>query len=214
MSNRIIVCENEQEILTKEVPGLSATFQGDGNLIKIGKNAKLQNMSCHISGDNNEILIGNNAEIRSMTVMMIFPCENRKLHIGENFFCVDASFYMNHKDNRVTIGNNCFFSADVTFNTVDGHPIYRLIDGKMINKGGNITIGNHVWLDYGCSILKTVELTDDIIVDANSLVTKSFYERNIVIAGVPAKKIKENVGFSSLTIPRYEQTFLRNREGL
>lgn len=51
-------------------------------------------------------------------------------------------------------------------------------------------IGNNVEIGFGASIIGNVTLADGIIVGANSLVNKSFFEKNIVIAGSPAKRIK------------------------
>jgi len=52
------------------------------------------------------------------------------------------------------------------------------------------TIGNNVDVGYGTTIIGDVTIADDIVIGANSLVNKSFKEKGIVIAGVPAKKIK------------------------
>lgn len=51
-------------------------------------------------------------------------------------------------------------------------------------------IGNNVDIGYGVTIIGDVEIADDIVIGANSLVNKSFTEKGIVIAGVPARKIK------------------------
>ena len=52
-------------------------------------------------------------------------------------------------------------------------------------------IGNNVDIGVGAVILGNVVIADGIKIGANSVVTKSFLEQNITIAGVPAKKIKE-----------------------
>jgi len=56
--------------------------------------------------------------------------------------------------------------------------------------GGPILLGNNVWLGSNSIILPNVILGNNIIVAAGSVVTKSFEENNIIIAGVPARKIK------------------------
>ena len=52
-------------------------------------------------------------------------------------------------------------------------------------------IGNNVDIGVGAKIIGDIEIADDIVIGANSVVTKSFLEKGIVIAGVPAVKIKE-----------------------
>lgn len=54
-----------------------------------------------------------------------------------------------------------------------------------------VKIGKYCWLGAGCKIMPGVELGDFTIVAAGAVVTKSFTEGHCVIAGVPAKKIKD-----------------------
>jgi acetyltransferase-like isoleucine patch superfamily enzyme len=54
-----------------------------------------------------------------------------------------------------------------------------------------VSIGKYCWLGAGCKILPGVTLGDFTIVGAGAVVTKSFHEGYCIIAGNPAKKIKE-----------------------
>lgn len=56
---------------------------------------------------------------------------------------------------------------------------------------GRIKIGNDCFIGQNALILLGVELADNIIVAAGSVVTKSFEEKGIIIAGNPARKIGE-----------------------
>lgn len=51
-------------------------------------------------------------------------------------------------------------------------------------------IGNNVHLGFGASVIGDVTLADNIWVAAGAVVVSSFEEPNIVIGGVPARKIK------------------------
>ena len=51
-------------------------------------------------------------------------------------------------------------------------------------------LGKRVDIGYGAVIVGDVYIADDIRIGANAVVTKSFYEPGITIAGVPAKKIE------------------------
>lgn len=53
-------------------------------------------------------------------------------------------------------------------------------------------VGGGIYLGAGAKLLIGVHLVDIIIVGSNAVVTKSFFEQNIVIAGLPAKKISDN----------------------
>jgi len=57
--------------------------------------------------------------------------------------------------------------------------------------GKPIRIGKYCWVGMGVIILPEVELGDFTIVGAGSVVTKSFPEGYCIIAGNPAKKIKQ-----------------------
>ena len=51
-------------------------------------------------------------------------------------------------------------------------------------------IGNNVDIGVGAVILGDIEIANNITIGANAVVTKSFKEEGITIAGVPAKKIR------------------------
>ena len=57
---------------------------------------------------------------------------------------------------------------------------------------GTPVIGNHNVIGVGAVIVGSVKLGNGLAIGANSVVTKSFTEDNIAIAGVPAKKISDN----------------------
>lgn len=50
-------------------------------------------------------------------------------------------------------------------------------------------IGDNVFIGPGARVLGDITIADGIVIGANSVVTKSFDEPNITIAGVPARKI-------------------------
>lgn len=76
------------------------------------------------------------------------------------------------------------------------NPTARFGDYCVIQNGVNISEkvngGNHIYLGTGAKILIGVCLPDDVIVGANAVVTKSVETPNVVVAGVPAKKISDN----------------------
>ena len=59
-------------------------------------------------------------------------------------------------------------------------------------EGGTPVLGNNIVIGVGTVILGNITIADGIAIGANSVVNKSFIEKNIAIAGVPAKKISNN----------------------
>jgi serine O-acetyltransferase len=53
------------------------------------------------------------------------------------------------------------------------------------------TIGDNVFIGPGARVLGDITIADGIVIGANSVVVKSFYETNITIAGAPARKISD-----------------------
>ena len=68
---------------------------------------------------------------------------------------------------------------------------FHKIETNTNNETG-VVIGNHVWVGANSTVLKNVTIEDGAIVGANSLVTKNV-SSNCVVAGNPAKVIKENI---------------------
>jgi Serine acetyltransferase len=53
------------------------------------------------------------------------------------------------------------------------------------------TIGDNVFIGPGARVLGGITIADGIVIGANSVVTQSFNETNITIAGAPARKISD-----------------------
>lgn len=66
-----------------------------------------------------------------------------------------------------------------------------------VNIASNVKIGNYVTIYPGVKIIDNITIADNVIIGANSVVTKDILESGITVAGVPAKKIS-NVGSVAL----------------
>lgn len=103
--------------------------------------------------------------------------------IGEN--CKLYSMLGTAEPYLVNIGNNVTVSFNVNVLTHDNSPI-KVIDGAT-DIVGKIVIGNNCFIGAGSLIIAGVELSDDTIVAAGSVVTKSVKEPRKIIGGNPAK---------------------------
>jgi acetyltransferase-like isoleucine patch superfamily enzyme len=89
--------------------------------------------------------------------------------------------------NGIEIGNNVFIGSGVKIISAN-HDFY---DYTKHTKAKSIIIGNNVWIGANSIILPEVNIADGCIIGAGSVVTKSFNKKNCIIAGNPAKIIKE-----------------------
>ena len=100
--------------------------------------------------------------------------------IGDGVLGEGVVFY--HRGNiiinpNVRIGEGCIFHGSCCIG----------------NRGQGDTrcpvLGKHVDIGYGAVIIGDIYIADNIKIGANAVVTKSFFEPGITIAGIPAKRI-------------------------
>lgn len=89
----------------------------------------------------------------------------------------------------ITIGDDCLIGPNVQLLAVthDVDPTLRL--AHKYNYSDNITLGNNVWLGAGVIVLAGVQVADNVVVGAGSIVTKNL-AANGVYAGNPAVKMR------------------------
>lgn len=68
---------------------------------------------------------------------------------------------------------------------------HNSVDNSQHDVGKPIIIGKHCWIGMGAVVLPQVELGDYTIVGANTVVSRSFKRGYCVIAGNPARIIKQ-----------------------
>lgn len=70
----------------------------------------------------------------------------------------------------------------------------RIQEGVCIGASGSLQtpiIGDNVFIGSGAKIIGNIEIGNNIAIGAGAVVTKSFAENGITVAGVPAKKISD-----------------------
>lgn len=135
-------------------------------------------------------------QIKHKGVYRIHP-ETSIRNANNIFLGYDARITLNcivwaGKNSTIVIGDNTLIGPGVQLHATNHG--YRLNFGPMTYQERvekDIIIGNDVWIGGNSVITTGVTLADGIIVAAGSTVTKSFEEKNIIIGGVPAKKITE-----------------------
>ncbi len=165
---------------------------GKGNKIIIAEGCKLYRCSFLIKGNNNVVVIGKNCQM-SKTSFWIKGNGNR-IEISDDTTVGNNCQFAALEGTTITVGKDCMFSHDIRLRTSDSHSI---VDnrGRRINYSKNITIGNHVWVGLESLMLKGSKVADNSVVAARSIVNKEFKDKGCIIAGAPAKVIKEDINW-------------------
>lgn len=163
-------------------------ISGKNNTITIGS-GKLKNIKIGIDGDDNTVIIADSVQIGSMEI--IIQSSSCKILIGKNTQIGGVKIVCCEYQDQVSIGSNNLIADDVEFWSCDGHSIYQ--NEIRINPSKSIVISDNVWIGRNVKILKGVTIFPDTVIGMGSLVTARDYSSNVLIAGFPAKIIKENI---------------------
>ncbi len=135
-----------------------------------------------------EYCINSNKRIRKVIIKYRFKKKGLKLGFSIEPNVIDRGLLIYHRGNLVlnakSIGKN--FSTAGT--------------GFMVAKGqtsDNPIIKDNVSMGMNATIVGNVTIASGIAIGAGSVVTKSFFEEDVTIAGNPAKIIKHNAGSKS-----------------
>lgn len=166
----------------------------DGNIKILGKQPILK-----LPG-NSKIILGSkvvlNSDAQNSNTAITFNCPlvcglNGTIKIGNNTTLNGVSITAY---NSVTIGENCQIASCTLISDTDFHPTnarererecmgYK-IDHSIVNKKP-VSIGNNVWIGWGCIILKGVTIGDNCIIGAGSVVLNDI-PPNTLAVGNPA----------------------------
>lgn len=164
---------------------------GRNNLVEFGKGCRMYDCKIQIFGDGNRVTIDHDCVCKGMDIWI---SEGSVLKVGHNSHFTGDVHLACLEGKTISIGKRCLFSDDITFRTGDSHVITDLEDNR-INYGRDITVGDHVWIGQQVIVLKGANVGKDCIIGTGSLVTKGGYPANVVLAGSPAKVVKEKVNW-------------------
>lgn len=124
--------------------------------------------------------------------------DNCLVYIGGNSTSGGTNILLRENNSEVTIGQHCMLSCNIDIWCSDCHSVLDA-RGKVINAGRSVKIGNRVWIGKDVKIGKNTEISDNSIIGWGSIVTKKFDKPGVVIAGNPAKIVKENIKWDRKT---------------
>jgi len=121
----------------------------------------------------------------------IFTENGASIIFGNNFFANYNCFFSANKED-IIIGDDCLLGPDVLIINSNHDTKTDLLIREQPNVAKKITIGNNVWIGAKCIILPGVVIGDNAVIAAGAVVNRDV-EANSLVAGVPAKFIKNLV---------------------
>lgn len=173
------------------------SLNGRTNSIRIGKKSNLSQFGIRLQGSDNTVLIG--SECRLIGQLQLRG-NHTVVHIGSKTTFQKVNLYA-LEGCGITIGEDCMFSARIEIRTSDSHSIYSLESGRRLNTPGPVAIGNHVWLGKEVIVSKGVTVASNVIIGAKAFVNRSITEENVIAAGIPARVVRTNVGWTRELMP-------------
>lgn len=169
--------------------------------IKIGRRVTLLGLPIISMHADSNIEIGSGCKIVSNSIDTALGCNHKiimrtltkgsKIKIGKNTgvsggtICAGSS---------VTLGDDCLIGANVCIVDNDFHPIDPNLRKKnndyIIESSKAIQIGNNVFVGTNVIILKGVNIGDNSVIGAGSIVSRSI-PSNVIAAGSPCVPIKK-----------------------
>lgn len=122
----------------------------------------------------------------------IISCVGGVMTVGDNFAVSGSTSFVCYKE--ITIGRDVQFAWDSLVMDSDAHKIYTS-DGERMNEDKPIVIGDKVWLACQNTLLKGTKIGSNCVVGACSLLNKAYPEDGVIIAGSPARVVKQISGW-------------------
>jgi carbonic anhydrase/acetyltransferase-like protein (isoleucine patch superfamily) len=134
-----------------------------------------------------------------------------KVIVGDNVIFEGSSALWAWGKGVIKMGNRIFFNKALVSSTISieiGNDVVLSEDVLIIDHNGYgldgsppaekaVKIGNHVWIGMRATVLKGVTIGDNSVVGAAAVVTKNV-EPNTIVAGNPAKKIRNTTGYTTI----------------
>ena len=178
----------------KKIKGLVIHNYGNNNTAEFQMPVNFINTKLFFYNSNSSFSI--KSSLNGIVDSSFYLKNNTAISIGKNLEITKDAYIVAGHDAPIHIGDNCLFAAKISIRSSDGHNIYTKDTLEVINGNKPVIVENSVWLGYDCLILRGAIVRKNSIVGAKALVNKPFNVSNVIIAGVPARIIKENISWS------------------
>lgn len=223
-NNQITVLENgiERDYTYRRIPGLDIHINGDNNRIYITDKSIFRRSIIAIGTgsrvSNAEFRFGKNTSSWEIDRLKVWCTrgDNVKLTIGQDTYIGEVDIDLCETNAELRIGNGCMFSTGIFIMCSDSHQIIDAGTNEVFNRVTKpVIIGDNCWIGRNVMMTKNVHLPDWTIVGTGAVVSKKFTEQNTVLAGNPARVVKQNVYWdrrspADIIIPQNQKPASRN----
>lgn len=161
-------------------------YNGKDNVVDIDDSVEAFDIKIIVKGNHNHLVVKKGAYIRGVIELI---GDGNRITLGERTV-IGGGLIMAHHGTTITIGNDCLISGAVNIRTSDSHSILDA-DGNRLNPEKDIVIRDRVWFGKDVTVMKGCVIGNDVVVGTLSLVCKEV-PSNTVVAGIPARVIREN----------------------
>lgn len=167
---------------------------GPGNTLVVEDYAWLTNCRFHMEGTGNTVIIG--PWCRCDNADFWIEDSGNTITLGEHTALRGDIQLAAMEGTSITVGRDCLFSRSIRIRTGDSHSLLDKTTGKRINPSRSVTIGDHVWVGTEVTVLKGTTVPEGCVVGARSLLCKEYPTAYSVLAGVPAREVRQNVDWA------------------
>jgi acetyltransferase-like isoleucine patch superfamily enzyme len=177
------------EGLIEKDANITLKIIGKNNIVELGDIRRVSKIDIQVIGDNNYIKLGN---LRRVGSLRLIVKNQSKVCIGD-FSTIEEAYILADFGRSIIINEDCMISFRVDIRTTDGHGIYSLESGDLLNDSGDIVLGNHVWIAQGVIVSKNTVIGNSSVVGARSYLQNVKIPNNSLVVGTPARIVKSNI---------------------
>lgn len=203
VGNRIFLIRpsgEKQLVELFEIPGsVRMNIEGEHNTLIFHTPLSLNNISIHVWKHvrGAKIEFGSSASEHSHwnNVNILITTSGSTMTIGHSTSIEGLTVIL--AGGKCHIGNDCMLSSGITIWANDSHRLMDADTGALLNgEPQGVFIGDHCWIGQGATFTKNAIIPANTVVGLQSVVTKPFRGEFTVLAGNPAKVIKNRVKWS------------------
>lgn len=168
--------------------GCRFSISGKNNSVEIEPGlTRLTNTSISVYGSDCQVVIGGGGNL--VNVHLVIENDNGSIVLKRHVTISGQTEIAVIEGTKVTIGEDCLFSAQINIRTGDSHSILNQETGKRINPSQDVTIGDHVWVGNDVKILKGVKIGEHSIVGTGAILSGGDYPSHSIIGGIGHGKV-------------------------